>query len=358
MKKYIYIESKIYRNYDSLITYSSSKNLPPEDNRSLQRHYIQQKEKIHQIDKNLLDAEHEVNFSIFVYKGLNFSPIIEASEKSPTKIPAEILLAEGDFVIKNSDMPLYKEYLDSLFNKMLLDNDKEKIKSLLTKEKTKIIVRDILQNPRSGENIKMAETAVQDMASTILNNKDIMYDLISMKTYDYYTYTHSVNVEVLSIGFAIALGLSNTDIFNLGMGAMLHDIGKSLIPVEILNKQQKLNNKELKIVQNHVIEGERMLRLHRDFPEKSLPAATQHHEKLSGTGYPFRLSEPNINLFGKMTAIVDCYDALTTERPYRSAMTLFKLSIRLYKNPKIMTINCLKYLLRCLGGSYNKTLHA
>lgn len=275
MKKYINIESKIYQNYDSLRADSSLKNLSPKDTKSIQRHYIQQKEKFHQIDKNSLEGEHEINFSIFVHRGLNFQPIIEATEKSPAKIPADILLAEADFVIKHSDMYLYKEYLDSLFNKILLDNGKEKIKSFLMKERSKIIVRDILQNPRSGENIKMAETAVQDMTSTILNNKDIIYSLISIKTYDYYTYTHSVNVGVLSMCFAIALGLSHTDIFNLGMGAILHDIGKSLIPVEVLNKQQKLNNKEFKIVQNHVIEGERILREYEGFPKESLSAATQ-----------------------------------------------------------------------------------
>lgn len=149
--------------------------------------------------------------------------------------------------------------------------------------------------------------------------------------------------------FAIALGLSHTDIFNLGMGAILHDIGKSLIPVEVLNKQQKLNNKEFKIVQNHVIEGERILREYEGFPKESLSAATQHHEKLSGTGYPFGLKGSDIKLFGKMTAIADCYDALTTERHYKPAMTPFQALNTILQEPQGYDHKLLEIFIKMLG---------
>lgn len=285
--------------------------------------YSSQKEIFHHIDKPLLISGEHVNFSIFTHKGLNFQPIIQASEKSPVRIPPEILNIEGDFGIKHSDIGLYDEYLNFISNNFSYQGAEE-IKAVITKEKTKIIIRDILLNPRSGENIKRAEIVVQDMTSAILSNKNIIYALIPIKTHDYYTYTHSVNVKILCIGFGFALGLSRNEILNLGLGALLHDIGKSFIPTEILNKQGELNNIEFKIIKKHVIEGEKILKLHKDLPKESIPAVTQHHEKLSGTGYPYGITASEINLFGKITAIADCYDALTTERPYKPAMTPFQ----------------------------------
>jgi HD-GYP domain-containing protein (c-di-GMP phosphodiesterase class II) len=121
----------------------------------------------------------------------------------------------------------------------------------------------------------------------------------------------------------IALNMGKTEIEKLGIGAMLHDIGKSVIPVDILNKQGKLDNNEYAVMQRHVFEGEKIIRENHRFLEESLSAITQHHEKMNGRGYPQHIFDRDITLFGRITAIADCYDALTTTRPYRQSLSPF-----------------------------------
>ncbi|MCX7913090.1 MAG: HD domain-containing protein [Thermodesulfovibrionales bacterium] len=224
------------------------------------KRYFSQKEILHQIDKTLLIQNREINFSIYIRKDFNYVPILMASESQPSKVTQEILDLQTDFLINHKDIPLYREFLESLGKEVSFTVD-ERTKATLIKESTKLTMRDILLDPRSGTQIKKAERAVEDMTSLFLSNKEIIYDLIASKMHDYYTYTHSVNVEVLTIGFGIALGLSRSDLFNLGIGALLHDIGKCNIPADILNKQDNLNEIEFNIVQKHVLEGGKILKI-------------------------------------------------------------------------------------------------
>jgi putative nucleotidyltransferase with HDIG domain len=161
------------------------------------------------------------------------------------------------------------------------------------------------------------------MVDTILENKAAASDLLSLRTHDYYTYTHSVNVAVLSLGLGIAMGLPKWDVEKLGIGALLHDVGKSTIPSTIINKPGRLDDGEYSIIKTHVSEGEKILRSGKEIPEESFIAVSEHHERLSGRGYPSKKSGEDIHPFGRITSIVDCYDAMTTERSYQPARTPF-----------------------------------
>ena len=209
-------------------------------------------------------------------------------------------------------------------------------------------MKDLFDDPRSGENIKEAQNAVSAMIDSLTANKDTIHDLLSLRGFDYYTYTHSVNVGVLSIGLGVAINLSKDDTEKLGVGALLHDIGKSSIPSEILNKQGRLDNREFMIIQGHVLEGERLVKENK-LPRESIPAVVQHHEKISGRGYPLHLSEKEIALFGKITAIADCYDALTTNRPYRQALTPFQALVTISKETGNYDAELLKIFIKMLG---------
>ncbi len=282
------------------------------------------KEEHHQIDKNILQPGKEINFSLFLLSSFNFSTIVEASEKSPSKIKENISILIGDIVIKKSDVPLYYEYINNLLRSGDISGGKMlHIKAIALKENSKIVVKDLLDDPRSGETIKKSNDMVNGMIDCIMENRDAIYDLLTLRGYDYYTYTHSVNVGALSISMGVAIDMKRKDVEKLGMGALLHDIGKSIIPHEVLNKQGKLNGAEYQTIKNHVIEGERILREHKDMPEESFYAVLQHHEKLTGKGYPMGLQGDEIKLFGRIAAISDCYDALTTQRPYKPAFTPF-----------------------------------
>ncbi|MBZ0158175.1 MAG: HD-GYP domain-containing protein, partial [Alphaproteobacteria bacterium] len=206
----------------------------------------------------------------------------------------------------------------------LPENEAMKRKALVLKENSKILMKDLLENPRSGEKIKEVRNIVNTVTDSLLENRDMIYSMITLSKYDYYTYTHCVNVATLSIGLGVAAGLDKETVHLLGTGAMLHDIGKTNIPPEILNKQGSLDDYEYKRIQEHVNEGEMILRGHKDIPGETYDAVLQHHEKLSGKGYPRRLKGAEIRLFGRIAAIADCYDALTTERPYKKAFSPFE----------------------------------
>ncbi|WP_333653566.1 HD-GYP domain-containing protein [Dissulfurispira sp.] len=271
----------------------------------------------------------EVNFSLFLLNKLSFTILLEATPKRPEIISEEVLTTEGDIVIKKSDISLYQGYLNSLLkSENISEEDKFKIKTIVVKENAKITVKDLFDNPFNSENIKASKELVAKIVDCVLKDRDVIYDMVSLKTYDYYTYIHSVNVAVMSAGLGAAIGLKREDIEKLGIGALLHDIGKSAIPHEILNKQGSLDNTEFQIFKTHVIEGEKILRTHNNIPEESFDAVLQHHEKLSGKGYPSGLSEEAIKLFGRITAIADCYDALTTPRIKKYPLTpFFALSV-------------------------------
>lgn len=342
MKKYIPIEKELKQP-------SASKEFIYTDSEKLKKYYYN-KEKYHSIDKNLLLPDRELFFSLFIERNLNYEPLLEALDRSPGRPTPEVLESEGNIVIKTSDIPLYKEYIKSLNDTSSSDAKTDKIKASLIKEKSKIIMRDILLDPKNNENIKKSGESVEEIANSILNNKDVFYSLISIKTHDYYTFIHSVNVAVLSIGIGIASNLSFGETFNLGMGAMLHDIGKCTISPEILNKLGRLTATEYRIVKNHVIQGERILKEYKNFPEDSLTVVTQHHEKLSGKGYPLRISGAKISKYGKIAAITDSYDALTTPRPYKQALTPFQALSILVNECENYDSDLLRTFIKLIGG--------
>ncbi len=152
-----------------------------------------------------------------------------------------------------------------------------------------------------------------------------------------------------SVGLGVAVNLPRPQIELLGMGAMLHDVGKSAIPGDILNKQGKLDDMEYMIIKTHVTEGEKILRSNPDVPPQAMPAALQHHEKLSGRGYPAGLKGTEINLFGRIVAIADCYDALTTKRPYKAPMTPFYALSIIAKETGDYDQELLKVFIKMLG---------
>ncbi|WP_353683242.1 HD-GYP domain-containing protein [Thermodesulfovibrio sp. 3907-1M] len=335
--------SHVYVEESDLDTYKS-RALPESvlDSPVAFKNYSFFKENFYQIDRNLLIPGVEVEFSIYQLKDFNFKKIVEASPEKPSMIYGDTIPEEGDILIEKKDLPLFREYLEFLSKRV-------EEKELIIKESAKVLINELLNEPRSGEKIKKAGEVVANIIETILDEPDSIYSLLSLKGYDYYTYTHSVNVGVLSTGLGIQIGLDRDALFKLGMGAILHDLGKSQIPHEILNKQGKLNDTEYNIIKQHVLFGYELLENQKEFPKESLTAVLQHHEKLSGRGYPFGLKEEEIKLFGRITAIADCYDALTTRRPYKPPLTpYFALSI-IVKEKGDYNPELLKTFIKMLG---------
>ncbi|MCX7913089.1 MAG: HD domain-containing protein [Thermodesulfovibrionales bacterium] len=343
MRRYIPIEKKDQTQSSPQKVYLSASS------ERLKKYYYE-KERYHCIDKNLLFPESELIFSLFIQRNLNYELLLEAFEDSPKKPSAETLNYDGDIFIKVTDIPLYQQYLETISSSSYqwMISDKQKIYSI--RERSKIFIRDLLSAPENSQNIKKCGELIELIINSILCNKEIFYDLIKIKEHDYYTYVHSVNVGILSVGLGIAAGLSKTNIYNLGIGSLLHDIGKCKISSEILNKLGRLNPFEYRILKNHVIEGEKILKDCPYFPENSLSAVTQHHERLSGKGYPNNLTGAQITIFGKIVAITDSYDALTTKRPDKAGLTPFEALSILVKECEHYDSDLLKLFIKLIGG--------
>ncbi len=248
-------------------------------------------------------------------------------QKGPSGIvPEDIQGIQFAIAIHNDDIPLYKKYINDIALELRDNKDTSKLQYGILRENSKLIIKDVLEDPRSGETVQKAGYLVETLTEAILSNQSNFASLLTINTHDYYTYTHSLNVCSLSIGLGTELGLrKDPDLFELGLGALLHDIGKCTIEPHILNKPGKLTDEEFTDVQNHVIAAKTILSNNKTkTPHNSLLTILQHHEKLSGKGYPYNLKGGQISIFGKICALVDFYDALTTERPYRKALTPYE----------------------------------
>ncbi len=157
----------------------------------------------------------------------------------------------------------------------------------------------------------------KEMVDDILSKEETMINLIGLKNYDDYTYHHSLSVAILSVTIGIALGLTQAHLNQIAMSALLHDIGKMVIPIEIINKPSSLTPEEFDIIKMHPVLAIERLSQKSLVPATVISAIKTHHEKFDGTGYPDGLSGKKISLYGRILAVADVYDALTSNRPYR-----------------------------------------
>ena len=146
---------------------------------------------------------------------------------------------------------------------------------------------------------------VEDIVDELIQNRNVMVNMIDIKLFDDYTFFHSVNVAVLSIIIGMGLDLNKEDLANLGMGAILHDLGKVFINIECLNKQSKLTDEEFEQMKRHPVEGYKYIRSKFNIPVQASMAVLQHHEKFDRTGYPHKKVGTDISLFGRIVAIAD-----------------------------------------------------
>lgn len=160
---------------------------------------------------------------------------------------------------------------------------------------------------------------VISLLEDLLDRKELMVNLTDIRALDDYTFAHSVNVCILALVTGLTLRYSREDLLHLGVGAMLHDIGKTCVPLHILNKPGKLTMEEYELVCRHARCGFDILRMQKSVSLVSARVALEHHERYNGSGYPQGLKGEEIHEFARITGVVDVYDALTADRVYRRA---------------------------------------
>ncbi|MBB5021335.1 HD-GYP domain-containing protein [Desulfurispira natronophila] len=190
-------------------------------------------------------------------------------------------------------------------------------------EMAKDKVSNLLQDARMGKSIEaeQMEPVVAGMADSILRNPSAMMSLGRIRVADQYTFEHSVSVGTFLIAFARAQQLDEATIHQIGMGALLHDIGKTQVPEEILNKPGKLTDEEFAAMKSHAQRGHDLLASSSGISAIAQEVVVQHHERFDGTGYPRGLKGDQISTYGQMAAVVDVYDAITSDRCYHKGQT-------------------------------------
>jgi HD-GYP domain-containing protein (c-di-GMP phosphodiesterase class II) len=181
-------------------------------------------------------------------------------------------------------------------------------------------MRKMFAEVRLGKAIEPGECValVDDVVESINRHPDALLSLARLKTADEYTYMHSVAVCALMVSLGRQLGLDDRECREAGMAGMLHDLGKAAMPQDILNKPGKLTDQEFDIIKTHPVRGYEMLLDSSNVSDGAKDVCLHHHERYDGTGYPHKLGGDKISLLSRMGAVCDVYDAVTSDRPYKS----------------------------------------
>lgn len=182
-------------------------------------------------------------------------------------------------------------------------------------------IQFIYSNTESKELADATNNIASNLMNAINSTDAIAVDISALKTSDEYTFKHSVDVATMSMVLAKQQGLSQKQIYEIGVAGLLHDIGKTKIPLDILNKPARLTDEEFAVMKQHPVFGYRMIKDRDEFSNEICMAVLQHHEKMNSKGYPVGFPSDKITPYARILTIADIYDALVTERPYKSAFS-------------------------------------
>ncbi len=196
---------------------------------------------------------------------------------------------------------------------------------------------ELIQNLSHGEKLDLAQfkASTRQMVNSVIRNPDAVLWLVRLKRCDDYMYQHSLRCSVLSIAFGRQLGMSKRELNDLAIGAALLDIGKLKLPITLLNRPGKLCEDEFDMIRDHVRLSLNMISESGRGSKNILEMVATHHERFNGKGYPNQLAGNAIPLFGRIAAIVDCYDAISSQRSYAKALSPTDAVKKLYEWRKV-----------------------
>jgi len=213
-------------------------------------------------------------------------------------------------------------------------------------------VNKFFGDTRTGKNIAMTEvnSSVTPLVDSIFRNPNTLTLFSNIKASNENLETHSINTCVLSLTFARHLGFDKTKMYELGVAALLHDIGETQIPEEILNKRGNLTSKEREILHSHCDLGSTMLSKVNGIPHSAISVAQHHHERTNESGYPSKLSGDDIGLFSKIVAVIDTYDTLTTGQSNQPPITCSDALKHMYEwRNDLFDPTIVEQFIQCLG---------
>lgn len=253
--------------------------------------------------------------------------------------------------ISRHDQQKYFIYLESNFQNIMSDTRIPPVERAQIVHNTAVnLVKDVYKNPKIG-NIERSKTFAYNMVDYILKDGRTAFGLIKIASHEYHTFTHSVNVAVMGTLFAKNLGLGEEDLKPFCTGTLLHDLGKTEISADILNKKGRLTEEEFQKIKEHPELGVAILKETGNGLNEEYAIILQHHENYDGTGYPYGLKKDEIHSGGKIARIIDIYDALTKNRPYSNALTPYN-AVKKIKDEMLDAVDkvIFKRFIRFLGG--------
>ncbi|GAB3370105.1 HD-GYP domain-containing protein [Massilia agri] len=214
------------------------------------------------------------------------------------------------------------------------------------------LVRTVMADARLGKAVELDQVSpvVEAVTESILRNSGALLGLLRIKNKDDYTFLHSVSVCALLVAFCRSRKLDEDTIYQAGLGGLLHDTGKALVPDAILNKQGRLTEEEFEIIKRHPRDGYDILVKTPEIGQIPLDITLHHHERRDGSGYPDKQAEGGISELAQMAAIVDVYDAITSDRCYHKGMPAAEALRKIYEWSKFhFNPTLAQEFMRCVG---------
>ncbi|QJB56076.1 HD domain-containing phosphohydrolase [Pseudodesulfovibrio sp. zrk46] len=296
------------------------------------------------------------DFSVYLWQGGDFVLYTKSGQKFTLK-HRQVLHRNDvkEVYIQSSEKVQYEKYIEANLGKILLDESLPiEVRSNVFYEASTVVMQDVFDSKLpSGLRARhfnrltdIVKNSIQFLASD--NSLSAVAPFIS---HDYKTYTHCMHVFIYSVAVFQTYDMSDNEIFECGLGALLHDVGKAKIPRRILNKRGALTQSEREIIKEHPIHGVSMC-AHLPMSQNTINCILFHHEKLDGTGYPAGLKSDNIPMPVRIISLADVYDALTTERPYAEGMDPYEaLTLMRHDMRETLDMNVFKRFVAVLSGA-------
>lgn len=260
------------------------------------------------------------------------------------------------FYIEKADIPVFTQYIEALLTGLPSDSpmaDEKKV-TMLRNSAIKVMA-DIFESP-SPENIQKGVKAVSNFVYILMKDPKAYDLLLGLSSHDPYTLQHSVGVATNSIIIAKKIGIDDEkSLIEVGLGGLLHDIGKTKVAKEIINKKGPLNEAEWAEMKKHSLFGYEIIKDNPNIGTRAKLAVLQHHEDSNGTGYPLGLSGDQVDLFAKIVTLADIYNALTTNRSYSTAKPPFE-AFKIIKEKMFFKVE--PHLFEALVRIYGEDLNA
>ena len=275
-----------------------------------------------------LRADTILEFEMYITPRVGEPPVLYRGQNLEMKQEVLDNLIEARHTIifiKPESKDAYRRYVETNLPEILRD---EKIP---TNEKSEVLynsaqglMQQAMDDPRTGEVIERSKNMISSTVDFLAHEHHAFSHLLQLVSFDYYTYTHSVNVCMFSLALAQRVGFDDREVLcEFGEGTLLHDIGKSQIDSRIVNSTTKLTFEEFEIIKQHPAIGYEILLEQGGLGDMALDVVRHHHEKMHGGGYPDDLRHNKLSPFVRMCTIADIFDALTTQRTYKDAMPTY-----------------------------------